>query len=651
MKKYLLFLPFLFFLILSGILLIPVHLCAAIVCEVSSIDEGPPLSVVFSVQDTETGLSRIRASDSANAQVTIPPFTPDTNEPVLVSAARINADEYFSVALLIMSTTGELSTCGYSREPSMDNAPPECAISSENPGPPLSLQIIVQDNDSGLKAVNVSEASNATVSVPDFTPGTTDGLLISAVGSDAGGDFAVTLALEDMAGNIESCRYTRSVQDETPPGFSIITENAGPPKTVVIQVEDVRSGLQSIDVTAAVNASVSIPGFSQGIVSPPVELAVTQVDENQGFNITLEAKDMAGNTATFKYPEDMEDISPPVFTIISENPGPPFSIELAVRDTLRGLASIEQTEAVNATIQIPDFSFGTTDGTIVTIAQIHDNLAFTIAIKAVDADGNEATFRYPATFTQGTRPEFDAVGMDSGNVFNDIFKSMVVENGQDSSGNKINQFSDFQDEYFQNTAGEPFADPCFSALAGDYRSALVSAWSQATFEWQITLQMKPATDLSLGIIACILENAETNVWESARQTGAYSLPAKPGVVFFIPSANPRITVEALPGSAAASGFPQGGFYLDARKQPGMDPSPMVDNLITLASLMEEDLVMILPRTGMVNASGQPVYELNAGDRIHITLSVPPNNTADLRFGRDSLAIKYIGFIGTEQISP
>ena len=192
MKKYLLFLPFLFFLILSGILLIPVHVCAAIVCEVSNIDEGPPLSVVFEVQDTETGLARIRAIASTNVQVTIPPFTPDTNDLVLVSAARINADEYFSVTLQIMSTSGELSTCEYSREPFQDNAPPECSLGSEDPGPPLNLQIVVQDHGSGLKAVSVTEASNATVSLPDFAPATTDAILINATGSAAGGDFAAS---------------------------------------------------------------------------------------------------------------------------------------------------------------------------------------------------------------------------------------------------------------------------------------------------------------------------------------------------------------------------------------------------------------------------------------------------------------------------
>ena len=241
MKKYLLLLPFfLCFLTVSGILPASGKVWAAPLCEVSGIDETPHLTVRFTVQETETGLSRISVTESTNAKVTIPSFTPDTSYPVIVTAVRINKNEYFSVALRAMSTTGELSTCGYSRESDEDDTPPECSLGAEDPGPPLVLSIIVQDHGSGLQTVSVTEAANATVSVPDFIPGTTDALTITAAASDAGGDFAVTLAFEDMAGNEGACRYTRPEEDDTPPQFSIIAENPGPPNTVTVSVEDTR---------------------------------------------------------------------------------------------------------------------------------------------------------------------------------------------------------------------------------------------------------------------------------------------------------------------------------------------------------------------------------------------------------------------------
>ena len=57
--------------------------------------------------------------------------------------------------------------------------------------------------------------------------------------------------------------------------------------------------------------------------------------------------------------------------------------------------------------------------------------------------------------------------------------------------------------------------------------------------------------------------------------------------------------------------------------------------------------VVLPRTGLANSLGQTMYELNAGDRLRVTLTVPFNSTADIYLGSDNLLLKYIGVIGTE----
>ncbi|MEM5785678.1 MAG: hypothetical protein AAGU11_00090 [Syntrophobacteraceae bacterium] len=83
------------------------------------------------------------------------------------------------------------------------------------------------------------------------------------------------------------------------------------------------------------------------------------------------------------------------------------------------------------------------------------------------------------------------MGDDSANFFNDFIKYMVVQNGLDRAGNAINVYSDFtsaKKEFFKNTAGLLYPDPCFPG----YYSALIDQYNSAEFEWQIVLQMKPS---------------------------------------------------------------------------------------------------------------------------------------------------------------
>jgi len=56
--------------------------------------------------------------------------------------------------------------------------------------------------------------------------------------------------------------------------------------------------------------------------------------------------------------------------------------------------------------------------------------------------------------------------------------------------------------------------------------------------------------------------------------------------------------------------------------------------------------MVLPETGRTNISGQTMYNLKQGDRIHVKVTIPYNNSCDIRYGQDSVIVKYIGIIGT-----
>jgi hypothetical protein len=248
----------------------------------------------------------------------------------------------------------------------------------------------------------------------------------------------------------------------------------------------------------------------------------------------------------------------------------------------------------------------------------------------------------------GNIPEFDAVGCDATNYFaarNSAQYGQVIVNNIGPNG-PVNYYSGVFStptvrtwEYFNNTAGQLFPDPCFPG----YLSAMTDAWNQGIYEWQIVLQMKPESDLNVNIYDCVLKHNSFDIWEGADQTGRYRAPW--GQLFFVPTANPIMTVKAIPGQYATPGFTS-PIILDARVLPGLDLVPMDGQLYTSKALWSEGLVMALPQTGNVNGSGQAEYNLKQGDMIRVTVEIPYNNTVDLFYGQDSVILKYIGIIGT-----
>jgi len=260
-----------------------------------------------------------------------------------------------------------------------------------------------------------------------------------------------------------------------------------------------------------------------------------------------------------------------------------------------------------------------------------------------------------STAWAGNIPEFDAVGCDATNVF---ARTNAAQYGQVVKWNigpegPINYYSaifpapaPFKQEYFKQTAGQLYLDPCFGFFG--LESALTDAFNEAVYEWYIILQMKPESDLNVNIYDCVLKHNEQwpmgpGIWGAAEQTGRYR--ADWGQLFFIPSANPSITVVAYPGEYATPGF-SSAFTMDARTLPGLDIVALDDVLYTSKGLWSEGLVVVMPETGKTNASGATTYNLKQGDRIYVKVTIPFNNTCDIRYGADSVIVKYIGIVGT-----
>ncbi|MEA3343998.1 MAG: hypothetical protein U9Q92_07605 [archaeon] len=250
----------------------------------------------------------------------------------------------------------------------------------------------------------------------------------------------------------------------------------------------------------------------------------------------------------------------------------------------------------------------------------------------------------------GSCPEYDAVGCDSQNYFAlnaYVPLGMVCENnfgyvGDAGIVDQINCYSDFLydddenwGEKFTQNAGMISPDPCFPG----YSSAMTPVWTSATYKWWIVLQMQPESDINVNIYDCVLKHNLTNIWTDAQQTGRYRTFW--GEPFLELTANPQITVKALNGPY--NNF--GTFIMDARVLPGLEPVPVKDLLYTSKALFDEGIVLIMPKTGVPNITGQNMKGLKQGDMIKVKVVIPGNNTCDIRYGNDSVIVKYIGVVG------
>lgn len=94
--------------------------------------------------------------------------------------------------------------------------------------------------------------------------------------------------------------------DVTAPSCAVTQIIPGPPKQIIVTTQDLQSGLASIVVVTATNATVSIPSFTVGTTSPVVVTA-TKTNQSLPSTVVLRVRDVAGN----------ETVCDPVYTTIS----------------------------------------------------------------------------------------------------------------------------------------------------------------------------------------------------------------------------------------------------------------------------------------------------------------------------------------------
>ncbi len=72
---------------------------------------GPPTQLVVTIQDADTGLASIVVTQSDNADTPVPPFAAGTNDPVTVTATKIDQSRSAHVTILATDLAGNTVTC------------------------------------------------------------------------------------------------------------------------------------------------------------------------------------------------------------------------------------------------------------------------------------------------------------------------------------------------------------------------------------------------------------------------------------------------------------------------------------------------------------------------------------------------------------
>ena len=194
------------------------------------------------------------------------------------------------------------------------------------------------------------------------------------------------------------------------PTCDVRVADPGPPRIVNFIFQESQVGLKEIVATSYKNARFALPGFSRG-TTDPVTVTVTQINADIEFYAEMKATDMDNRTTICKYPGS----DPPQCSVIGEDPGPPFTVSFSIVDPAEGLNSITVEEAVNATVDIPSFTAGTTDPVIVAAQKIDAFADFAVTLAATDIIGNQTTCEYDQQAPPDTQdPQVVLTSIDSG---------------------------------------------------------------------------------------------------------------------------------------------------------------------------------------------------------------------------------------------
>src|SRR5215208_2243103 len=168
---------------------------------------GPPQQVTITVQDVGSGLASLVVLKSTNADTVVPPFSPGTTAPVLVTATKIDQTQTAVIRLITTDEDGNTQYCHVRFSPLVQSSEPtlpSCTY-EETAGPPARVTTTIQDLESGLAEILVTKSQNADTVVPPFTVGTTDPVVTTSTKIDQTQRARVEVRATDLAGNVALC--------------------------------------------------------------------------------------------------------------------------------------------------------------------------------------------------------------------------------------------------------------------------------------------------------------------------------------------------------------------------------------------------------------------------------------------------------------
>ncbi len=191
------------------------------------------------------------------------------------------------------------STCGAKGEVQtvtqpVDTTPPSCTLTAVIAGPPKVIQITVQDTGSGLNSVAVTTSTNAKTTVPKFTVGTTQPLVVTSTKTNQSLSSEVALKVTDVAGNVTNCDpifTTLARGDNSVQTFTGLSQSES-----IVQIQNGTPGLRLLTVT--VNGKTFLVTLRNGVsrtlqIRSAMHPGKTNVIRLQGFGAKGSSADIS----------------------------------------------------------------------------------------------------------------------------------------------------------------------------------------------------------------------------------------------------------------------------------------------------------------------------------------------------------------------
>lgn len=167
-------------------------------CPITLNDPGPPARVEVTIKDVGTGLAEILVTKSENADTVVPPFTVGTNDPVVLSATKIDQTQRARVEARVTDLAGNVRVCdpilllvvrqnGQSLTDSMTDVPRvEDKVTITN-GSPGVATLEIQVNGKKFKASGLKDGEEVTIDISSaMVPGDHNQVSFKATGKPGG---------------------------------------------------------------------------------------------------------------------------------------------------------------------------------------------------------------------------------------------------------------------------------------------------------------------------------------------------------------------------------------------------------------------------------------------------------------------------------